>query len=68
MSADAQLLRRLQALEESALHQERLVVRLDEVVREQADLIASLQRALGALEARVVLALESEDPEEGVVD
>lgn len=68
MSADAQLLRRLQALEESALHQERLVERLDEVVREQADLIASLQRALGALEARVVLALESEDPEEGVVD
>jgi len=68
VSADAPLLRRLQALEESALHQERLVERLDEVVREQADLIASLQRALGALEARVVLALESEDPEEGVVD
>lgn len=68
MSADAQLLRRLQALEESALHQERLVERLDEVVREQADQIERLQRALGSLEARVALALEAEDPEEGVVD
>ncbi|MGE0192108.1 MAG: SlyX family protein [Planctomycetota bacterium] len=68
MSADLALLRRLQALEESALHQERLVERLDEVVREQAGRLERLQRALGALEARVVLALEGEDPEEGVVD
>lgn len=68
MSADPQLLRRLQALEESALHQERLVERLDEVVREQAEYIERLQRALGALEARIETALEGEDPEEGVVD